>query len=890
MNKNLLCVLAFALVPTLTRSQNVPLVLPVLNGSTADDAVRYVGGRAVRDGEDIGAQINAAYASLPAHGGTIVVVGERDGRCYDFSTPVVFGIAGKYVLLEGGSLPMPILTTTPPCLNYVSTTTSNAIALDYVALGQTAASIVYGIKNLTLINNGCRSMGGCGSNAIGIALGGANGAAGTPTFDGLRVIGFGTGVSVLGSAGGGDIWFQNSAFSFNITGFSDPQNDAEHISFDLCRFQGNGTGVSSSASLSISNSTLDSNTAIAVSCTSPAACSLNNDHFENSSADSTHYLAGSAVFSILGGDMRDDGIAGNTDWWMHFAGANFLIIGTILTSEGRAASNVIWNETPGLAVVQNHSPSTLAQIYSNPSLLAQTSNGPVDTLGSQWSPSMSGLLEQATATDSGDPPHLWRGPQTFEGKVTALSSQNNLSQSPSATGTVAVKYASADSVLFVSPSGDDSHDGRSPGSAKLTIAAAYNALPSCTFMNEFYTKGYNRLSWTHCGNINLAAGTYPSSSQISINSPYVEIRGTGGPNAVTLSYTGSAGCYLYWTTNPFSDEFTGFGGLFDVSIDGRNAGPGSCGIETDDASAFRMDNVLVTNFAGAGSIGWYDHATSYYNEKQNIHIILRNNAVNWQVTPAQTAAHYPITTFGYGMFNVECETFSGQTCLLITNGTLSLSTMKLHINQVQPNSTGIRIMNSGSMFGNNLTLHIEAPDGGLGSGYEINAPLNSFSNVGLWNQDKYSYNTPTTNQNVGWPQPWPTFRTLDNNSGANRVVRLNPCPVGGGVAGCNAYDIAAVPQSNYIVTTLPSVSGTLATVVASGTVSVAASNSVGCVDQTAPANGTAPGMKVIVSPVSPQANTQWSGYIGAPNTVDIHVCTFASMEGNAVIYNWSVLP
>lgn len=48
-------------------------------------------------GADMGAQINAAYAALPATGGIIIV----PGGSYSFSTPIVLNTAEKFVRLEG---------------------------------------------------------------------------------------------------------------------------------------------------------------------------------------------------------------------------------------------------------------------------------------------------------------------------------------------------------------------------------------------------------------------------------------------------------------------------------------------------------------------------------------------------------------------------------------------------------------------------------------------------------------------------------------------------------------------------------------------------------------------------------------------------------------------
>ena len=407
-SKNLLWILAFTLVPALTRSQTVPIILPaasrlsVLDGEGAE-AVRYVGGAAVaRSGGDIGAQINSAYASLPPAGGTIVVVADPGGRCYRFSTPIVADVPRKYLLLEGGWLRSQVIhsTSAAACLDYTPTAGA-AITLDYVPSGGGSnPAVTHGVPNLTLMNNHCETMGGCGSDAVGIAFGGANGGAPGATFAGLRVIGFGTGLTVLRSRStGGNISFHDCTLSYNTTGFLDVVDDNEHVSFDACLIQGNGTGVSSSASVTISNSSLDSNTALGVSCSSPAACVLEGDHFENDGADTTHFLAGNGVFSVLGGAMRDDRTSGTTDWWMNFAGASFLILGTSLTSGGRTTTHVIVNDTVGNALIQTNSPDLTRNLYSNPQLVSSLAQAIDGSPGRSAQPSITDP-PKTTSTDN----------------------------------------------------------------------------------------------------------------------------------------------------------------------------------------------------------------------------------------------------------------------------------------------------------------------------------------------------------------------------------------------------------------------------------------------------------------------------------------------------------
>jgi hypothetical protein len=84
--------------------------------------------------------------------------------------------------------------------------------------------------------------------------------------------------------------------------------------------------------------------------------------------------------------------------------------------------------------------------------------------------------------------------------------------------------------------------------------------------------------------------------------------------------------------------------------------------------------------------------------------------------------------------------------------------------------------------------------------------------------------------------------------------------------------------------------GTMESLIAKGTVRIVPSNTVGCVDQTATAPGATTEMKVAVSPVSPQRNVMWAGYVSASNAVDIRVCTIVALLGSPTTFNWSVVP
>ena len=157
-------------------------------GQGFNTSLVYVGGSVPQWGTnpDMGAQINTAYASCPNTGCTIVLVPQMSGSCYSYSTPITFTTVGKYALLQGGgptsegpgSIVSGVIVpgqSGGACLNFFTPTTAiSAITLDYVsALGGGNAS-AHGIRDIILQNNGCQEIGGCGSSASGIQLGGSN--------------------------------------------------------------------------------------------------------------------------------------------------------------------------------------------------------------------------------------------------------------------------------------------------------------------------------------------------------------------------------------------------------------------------------------------------------------------------------------------------------------------------------------------------------------------------------------------------------------------------------------------------------------------------------------------------------------------------------------------
>jgi hypothetical protein len=115
--------------------QNVLKSVSSLNSTTL-----YVGGGVTTwAGSDIGAQINAAYASLQADGGTIVVLPPSGGgSVYNYSTAIALSTSAKFVTLQGGGG-----SSAQVQLNFTPTT----------APATTAASVTSNVATLTMASN-----------------------------------------------------------------------------------------------------------------------------------------------------------------------------------------------------------------------------------------------------------------------------------------------------------------------------------------------------------------------------------------------------------------------------------------------------------------------------------------------------------------------------------------------------------------------------------------------------------------------------------------------------------------------------------------------------------------------------------------------------------------
>jgi hypothetical protein len=318
---------------------------------------------------DIGAAINAAYASLPQSGGTICIVPSTLGTPYNFKTPIVFASSGKYGTLRGlGSSGVTASTVTGTTLNYTPTTATAAITLDYVPVGATNPPTNHGLRDITLVNNQSIVTGGSGSLAVGIQIGNTNAGANDAVMDNVSVYGFGTGYVNTNNLAVNTNWV-NPFFQGNKLAFQYASIVEKFVNGIMA---GNGQLVQSTINqtpeLYFTNLNSFGNTGggaafdFTRSKTSAGSLNLTNTHLENSQLTNAHYVQGNVNVTITGGIMEDDNATGTGDWMIQpSVGQAFVrVIGTTIKSSRQYTNIFLFNtNTRGVIEATNGSPSML---------------------------------------------------------------------------------------------------------------------------------------------------------------------------------------------------------------------------------------------------------------------------------------------------------------------------------------------------------------------------------------------------------------------------------------------------------------------------------------------------------------------------------------------------
>jgi hypothetical protein len=171
---------------------------------------------------DIGAQINAAVAALPANGGKIVIETPASGQCYSFSVPIVLS---KAIILEGQG--------PSTCLSFAGS--GVAVSLYGNSTAFPSGGIYadgFGLRDLTLLGSGT------GNGQTGIALGGTSNSVGF-YGSGLTISNFGLGLQF--QRGVWNFKIEHSIFSQNAQNVhwaSSLHFGGENMEFDSVTFTG----------------------------------------------------------------------------------------------------------------------------------------------------------------------------------------------------------------------------------------------------------------------------------------------------------------------------------------------------------------------------------------------------------------------------------------------------------------------------------------------------------------------------------------------------------------------------------------------------------------------------------------------------------------------------
>lgn len=314
----------------------------------------YIGGAAASNwgGGDIGAQANAAYASLPATGGAIRVLPSLTGAAYQYTTPIVFATSGKYVdfggMGVGNALLGSAVTNIPGgTVLQFTPTTGNAITLDYVPIGAAAWNGRHGVNNLTIVSNQLTLYGGTiaipnTSTSMGIRVGDTNWGCLGASFYNLDLRGFNTNFYVKNQISWG-LAFYNLTSMFSKHGMH--IQDIEQVTIINPKLIYNLTAMEVSSEVTIVGGSIDQNGGEVsgggqTTTTSPALVDIVGEVFgPDVMLVGTHFEQGQAGFtnpmqyvnfingkiSISGGSGIDDLASGAAQNW---------VVSPIITMDG----------------------------------------------------------------------------------------------------------------------------------------------------------------------------------------------------------------------------------------------------------------------------------------------------------------------------------------------------------------------------------------------------------------------------------------------------------------------------------------------------------------------------------------------------------------------------
>lgn len=171
---------------------------------------------------DLGAQVNAAAAALPANGGKILIQAQPSGQCYVFSVPIVIT---KAIILQGDG--------PSTCLNFAGAGTAVTFAGGLSSFAPSGSYVDgFGLRDLMLVGSGASG------NQTGLLLGGTADTVGFYATE-VTISNFGLGLQF-----GRGVWnfkMEHSVFGMNkqsVHWASSLHFGGENLEFDGVTFVG----------------------------------------------------------------------------------------------------------------------------------------------------------------------------------------------------------------------------------------------------------------------------------------------------------------------------------------------------------------------------------------------------------------------------------------------------------------------------------------------------------------------------------------------------------------------------------------------------------------------------------------------------------------------------
>src|SRR5437016_5360006 len=337
---------------------------------------------------------------------------------------------------------------------------------------------------------------------------------------------------------------------------------------------------------------------------------------------------------------------------------------------------------------------------------------------------------------------------------------------------------------------------RSTSCLYQTVAAAYAALPPCTDASGN--------TFTHCGTIQVAVGTYSVSTNTSVTSPYVSIIGSGTSNTIFSETGAPSNCAFSWTASPATwNNDVGVWTGFEIRSDGT---ANACGIKVFNIEGWDLTKVSFSNFTGSGAIGLLQTNVNFHTERGHLSAWFNNDNIGWEIGP--TVSSWQTTS--YGNFDISCADYAGQTCLSIVGASggvqnfFGQSFFRGVFNLVGA-ATAIKLANN-SQWNNLYQIQIEQTSGSgaigrsvdstslwTGMGWLSGANLDSLASASSDTSVNFAGDTNSTRAVGSWSFVAPIQATSGNQTVAPSTLRFQGNCWNGRANANDAWTIFANP-------------------------------------------------------------------------------------------------